>query len=331
MEKMVLNFLIDFLIAAEIIMCVWVVHYKVPQKIRDAGPVQSFEANRNKEAGMRNGAGMNSEDGAADNLTDWREKFADHFTDSIIVTEDSYSSPNLSVQLSFGRYTAGDQNNSQPVTYVLADVYISDITCIQTAFPQDIYGIGYSEKLLDMTLERKAVLGINGDSCTNDMNKDNGTIIRNGDVYRDEQSAAETCVLNRDGTMEIYEPYSVDAQELIRKGAYQSWVFGPSLLDENGKAKQEFYTWDYLRQAHPRTAIGYYEPGHYCFLVADGRQEGSRGMFLEEMAGLFEKLGCKAAYNLDGGHSSFMTMQDQVVSHPYDPSQEVMDGIFLFP
>lgn len=73
-------------------------------------------------------------------------------------------------------------------------------------------------------------MGINGDSCTNDQNKDNGTIIRNGVVYRQEQSGSETCVLNRDGTMEIYEPYSVDVQELIQKGAYQSWIFGPSLL-----------------------------------------------------------------------------------------------------
>ncbi len=31
---------------------------------------------------------------------------------------------------------------------------------------------------------------------------------------------------------------------------------------------------------------------------------------MDEMAKLFEDLGCKAAYNLDGGHCSFMTMQD---------------------
>ncbi len=41
---------------------------------------------------------------------------------------------------------------------------------------------------------------------------------------------------------------------------------------------------------------------HYCFLVIDGKQKNySRGMFLDEMAQLFESLGCKAAYNLDGG------------------------------
>lgn len=121
----------------------------------------------------------------------------------------------------------------------------------------------------------------------------------------------------------------MDWQQLVQNGAYQSWVFGPSLLDENGKAKKDFVTWDYIRQSHPRTAIGYYEPGHYCLLLVDGRQKSSRGMFLNEMADVFEKLGCKVAYNLDGGHCSFMIYQNKVISHPYKPEHEVADGIFI--
>lgn len=62
-----------------------------------------------------------------------------------------------------------------------------------------------------------------------------------------------------------------------------------------------------------------------------GRQpDYSRGMFLEEMAKVFEELGCKAAYNLDGGHCSFMTAQNgMVVSHPYRKEHQVQDGIFI--
>lgn len=64
-------------------------------------------------------------------------------------------------------------------------------------------------------------------------------------------------------------------------------------------------------------------------LVVDGRQSSSRGMFLDEMAALFEQLGCKVAYNLDGGHCSFMTLQDQVANHPYRAQHKVEDGIFI--
>lgn len=33
----------------------------------------------------------------------------------------------------------------------------------------------------------------------------------------------------------------------------------------------------------------------YCLLLVDGRQKSSRGMFLEEMAKVFEDLGCREA------------------------------------
>ena len=249
---------------------------------------------------------------------DWHEKFADQFTKEVVSTEDSYTSPNLAIHLtrdSFETKQADSSENGRHlgygtrVSYVLADIYVGDITCLQTAFAQDTYGNGYSELLTDMSKRIGSVLAVNGDSYSNDRHRDNGTIIRNGIIYRAQKTDMETCVLNWDGTMQIYAPDELDTQTLIDNGAYQSWIFGPSLLDENGKAKTSFQTWDYIRESHPRTAIGYYEPGHYCLLVVDGRQAGySRGMFLEEMAALFENLGCKAAYNLDGGHCSFMTM-----------------------
>lgn len=46
-------------------------------------------------------------------------------------------------------------------------------------------------------------------------------------------------------------------------------------------------------------------------------------------AKVFEDLGCKVAYNLDGGHCSFMEMNGKVVNDPYEPEHEIEDGIFI--
>lgn len=295
------------------------------------------------DTGMQGGAALPGENGAQEagasaGMQDLHIKFADKFTDTVVATDTSYTSPNLSIKLTYQNYDTGklDTTNAgshekygTKVSYVLADIYVGDISCIQTAFAQDTYGVGYTEKLTSMSERMQAVLGINGDSYSNNRHKNNGTIIRNGVVYRNKSSDAETCVLNLDGTMDIYGPGTIDIKQLEERGAYQSWIFGPSLLDENGKAKTSFLTWDYIRESHPRTAIGYYEPGHYCMLLVDGRQKDTRGMFLEEMAKVFEDLGCKAAYNLDGGHCSFMTFQGNVANHPYRPKHEVPDGIFI--
>jgi len=342
MKKRILWAAADLAAAALIMLGVWVMDYLLPQKGIAAVPVGSSMAD--KEISRQTGMEKPEEKEALQkeqvirNPWNWHEKFADKFTDTVISTDTSYTSPDISVRLSYHQYDTGKLDKSDSgkhkaygtqISYVLADIYVGDITCIQTAFAQDTYGVGYSEKLTDMSARIRSVLAVNGDSYSNNRHKDNGTIIRNGVIYRSEQTDAETCVLNWDGTMDIYAPGQVDLQQLRERGAYQSWVFGPSLLDENGKAKDTFLTWDYIRQSHPRTAIGYYEPGHYCLLLVDGRQKTSRGMFPEEMAKVFENLGCKAAYNLDGGHCSFMTLKNQVVNHPYKPEHEVEDGIFI--
>lgn len=354
MKKRILWIVIDIAAAALILFGVWGFNYLIPQKgIRAVSIQSSLTDNRENQdtlmEKMEEQTDVQMEDTGGQNdplqrtnitmdTQDWHKKFADQFTDQVVSTDKSYTSPNVSVQLSYHQYDTGklDMSNSgkhkkygTKISYVLADIYVGDITCFQTAFAKDTYGVGYSEKLTDMSDRMKSILAVNGDSYSNNRHEDNGTIIRNGVIYRNKQTTEETCVLNWDGTMDIYQPEQVDIQHLVDRGAYQSWIFGPSLLDESGKAKDKFLTWDYIRQSHPRTAMGYYEPGHYCLLLVDGRQKSSRGMFLDEMAKVFEDLGCKAAYNLDGGHCSFMTMKAQVANHPYKPEHEVEDGIFI--
>ena len=354
MKKRILWIVVDIAAAALIMVGVWGFNYLIPQKGVSAVPMQSgFTKNTNNQdtlmEKMEEQTDIQMEDTSGQNASlqrtnitmdtqDWHKKFADKFTDQVVSTDTSYTSPNVSVQLSYHQYDTGklDKSNSgkhekygTKISYVLADIYVGDITCFLTAFAKDTYGVGYSEKLTDMSARMKSVLAVNGDSYSNNRHEDNGTIIRNGVIYRNKQTTEETCVLNWNGTMDIYQPGQVDLQQLVDRGAYQSWIFGPSLLDESGKAKSTFLTWDYIRESHPRTAIGYYEPGHYCLLLVDGRQKSSRGMFLDEMAKVFEDLGCKAAYNLDGGHCSFMTMKNQVANHPYKPEHEVEDGIFI--
>ncbi|MDD2992137.1 MAG: phosphodiester glycosidase family protein [Pygmaiobacter sp.] len=340
-----LALLLDVALAGGLVLGSYVYNYKMPHKMQ---PVLTFQENApllNQESGTPKVAtpiqqasmGLST---AIIPTVSWAEKFGDHFSDTIVSTDTSYKSPSVSVELTQVSYDSGKLDYSSngkhkkygsKIAYTLADIYISDISCLQTGFAKDSYGIGFSELLPSMSKRMQSVLAVNGDSYSNNHHQNNGTIIRNGTVYRAQASTEETCVLFRDGTMKIYSPEQLDAQQLVRDGAWQSWVFGPSLLDANGKATTNFNTWDYIREGHPRTAIGYYEPGHYCLLIVDGRtKDYSRGMTLEEMSQLFASLGCKAAYNLDGGHSSSMTLETTVVTRPYNKNKEVSDGIFIF-
>lgn len=345
MKRRLIAAVLDGLAAVLLLAGIYGFNYLLPEKgiaVKDMFQMTSGKGTQTMEEGLQkqvdsSAAGLPTTKVILD-TQDWHRKFADKFTEEIVSTDTFYTSPDLSIQLTSHSYDTNQldytgngkhEKYGTKISYTLADIYVGDITCLRTCFAQDTYGIGYSEKLSEMSARLKSILAVNGDSYSNSRHKDNGTIIRNGVIYRAQPTDMETCVLNWDGTMRIYSPQEMNTKQLIDSGAYQSWIFGPSLLDDNGRAKTDFQTWPYIKESHPRTAIGYYEPGHYCFLTVDGRQEESRGMFLDEMARLFEQLGCRAAYNLDGGHCSFMTFQNQVANHPYKPEHTVQDGIFI--
>ena len=55
---------------------------------------------------------------------------------------------------------------------------------------------------------------------------------------------------------------------------------------------------------------------HYLFVVSDGRTNESEGLSLYELAEFLQSLGVKTAYNLDGGGSSTMYFNGNVINQP---------------
>lgn len=72
-----------------------------------------------------------------------------------------------------------------------------------------------------------------------------------------------------------------------------------------------------LRNRVPRTAVGVREDGTMVFIVVDGRQKGlSDGMTIRELGQKLLELGVKDAANLDGGASSEMIIEGEIVNSP---------------
>lgn len=245
-----------------------------------------------------------------DYRTEWQKKFADKFTDEVVKTENSYSSPNVSVTID----TFSGMYNGYYQTYYVADIYIADIDNFKTYFANDQFVYYGSQDAVAMAKNSGAIVSMNGDYCNN---QKFGILVRNGEVYYDDPMEFDLCVLYYDGTVETYSPSEYDPADIISAGAYQTWKFGPKLLDSNGKAMTSFNTTYVVeKEEAPRSGFGYYEPGHYCFVVADGRQSHARGMVLSEFAQLFEDLGCVRAYNMDGGASSVLTFDGNKYNIP---------------
>ena len=258
---------------------------------------------------------------SAEEVGSFRRKFADMFTDgSVERSTDSYRSGNLCITLK--------QKYAEEVrarVYV-ADIYVADISCLTTAFSKDTYGRGYTEWIEDVAKRYQSVVTMNGDYYGS---RSTGVIIRNGVLYRDRKARGDICVLYWDGHMEAIKSSFFNAEDEMANGAYQSWSFGPSLLDIDGQPLQHFNCNDYLIQKNPRSCIGYYEPGHYCFVAVDGRNDESRGAGMMELAKLMSALGCKLAYNLDGGQTSLMCVGSKLYNQPSQGGRNSSDYIMV--
>ena len=190
----------------------------------------------------------------------------------------------------------------------------ADSTYLKTAFAQGSYGKNVTATTSDIAESVNAILAINGDYYGA---QEKGYVIRNGKLYRSTAvSGREDLVIYKDGSFGIINESEVTAEQLIAKGAVQTLSFGPALV-EGGKVSVD--SDDEVGRAmasNPRTAIGIKSDGTYIFVVSDGRTDESEGLSLLQLAEFMKSLGAETAYNLDGGGSSTMVFNGNVVNTP---------------
>ena len=224
------------------------------------------------------------------------------------VTDTSYSDDNISVTL-----TEKTVSNTQ---VYIADVTVSSSEYLKTAFAQNTYGNNVTAKTSETAANNNAILAVNGDYYGANTT---GYVIRNGVVYRDtvrEDSSNGDLAIYKDGSFKIIYEDQVSADQLVKDGVVNIFAFGPSLVengeivvDTNSEVGQSM-------SSNPRTAIGIIDENHYIIIVSDGRTSESEGLSLYQMAEIMKSYGVKTAYNLDGGGSSTLYFNGQVINKP---------------
>ena len=244
-------------------------------------------------------------------------RFAERFSDDPILTEWQYRGRSIGVEV---RRVEGKGESGGKIIYFIADICVQDVTSLLAGVAEagDDYG-------RDIAARAGALFAVNGDTFGR---TDDGLIIRNGELYRTKPTElCDLCILYRNGVMETKKWGTFTVQEIVDSDPWQVWSFGPALLDEQGRSMEIRHI---VMAENPRTVIGYYEPGHYCLLVVDGRGE-SVGVTLTEMSRMMEELGCKVAYNLDGGGSSLMYWNGEIINNPCTKDRKISDIIYLLP
>ena len=139
-----------------------------------------------------------------------------------------------------------------------------------------------------------------------------GIIMSDGKVIYDDLGGKQTNSLGitKDGVM-IVGNYSID--ELKEQGVQEAVSFYPALII-NGRMTQ--ISGDGGFGIAPKTAIGQRKDGAIILLVIDGRDIGSLGATVKEVQEIMYKLDCYNAMNLDGGKSTTMYYDGEIINKP---------------
>lgn len=224
-----------------------------------------------------------------------------------VITNNSYKDENIKINIETVRKY--DSN-----IYV-ADIQVSDVSYLKTALANNTYGRNITAATSDMAKDNKAIFAINGDYYGF---RDGGYVLRNGVTYRDTARSGDNdaLVIDKEGDLSVVSEDEVSLDSLSDKGVWQILSFGPGLVVDGEIAVNSSSEVGKSMSSNPRTAIGQISDLHYIVIVSDGRTNESEGLSLLQLAQEFKERGCIVAYNLDGGGSSTMYFNGEVINNP---------------
>ena len=196
-------------------------------------------------------------------------------------------------------------------------VFVYDPTKISLAVSRYLGSEG--EFVTTMAQNNNAVVAINGGGFLDaggygTGGYPSGYVIQNGSLVwsrkRNSSWGGGTIGFTTDGLLLLTKSRGQDA---INEGVYNGVDFGPFLI-VNGQSAEVSGNGGWGVQ--PRTCIGQRKDGIVVFLVVDGRTTSSLGIDLNVAIEIMNRYSVYNAANLDGGASSVLAINGELINHP---------------
>jgi len=175
--------------------------------------------------------------------------------------------------------------------------------------------------LTQMAKDNKALIAINGGGFEDPNFNSNGAnplgiTISGGKIVTDKiyKGSGGVIGFTEDNKLVLGKMTVKQAQEMKIRDAV---TFGPFLI-VNGKASEVLGNGGW--GTAPRTAIGQRKDGIVLFLVIDGRTVTRPGADMNDLIEIMKNYGAYNAANLDGGTSSAMVVNGELINDPVDSS-----------
>jgi len=211
---------------------------------------------------------------------------------------------------------------------MLVTIRIADPSQIRTAM-SSYYGSTSTDFGYTMAKHNNAVLAINGDFFSI---HNSGYLVRQGKLYRNlPDGDTDVLVIDENGDFHIFLDATREALSAFTGTVINSFSFGPALVVDGVRAtdlsKEEAAP---QKLAH-RICIAQTGPLSYLCVATEGPEnEGSLGLTLEQFADYVTAQGCINAYNLDGGSSSTVVLNNKKINSLSTNKMRQLSDIIYF-
>jgi exopolysaccharide biosynthesis protein len=200
-------------------------------------------------------------------------------------------------------------------------LYVRDPKKVKIVVPNRV---GKGEKVSSMVKRTNAIAGVNAGGFADPQWKGNGfvpigLVMSGGEIFYNngsKTSPQHIVGIDKEGKM-IAGKYSIE--DLYKMNVQEAVTFSPRfIVNGKGLVKNQADGWGIA----PRTAMAQKKDGTIMFIVVDGRQKHSIGASLYDLQEILLEREAIIAANLDGGSSTVMVHNNQILNSPASPYGE---------
>ena len=229
-------------------------------------------------------------------------------------TEEGYEDASIRVRM--------ETREEKDTTYRIAWVEIASPSQLRTAIAGKTVKSTLEAKVIDMAAHNNAVVAINGDYFTHDPHKTTFEYRMGEKVRSNTNQQKDILLIDDQGDFHLVMAQKTEDQKAALQALLNEYTivnaftFGPALV-KDGESLTMRKDYGYEPNGRTaRTAIGQLDTLRYVMVVAEGKEKPERGVTHQQLADFMYSLGCRDAFNLDGGGSSYMFWGDPGFTGP---------------
>ena len=229
--------------------------------------------------------------------------YAPH-ADAYLPDETGYLDDSLSIRI--------EEFRAYDTTCLAAWIQVASPTQLRTELNKP-YPSKSTAKASVIAKRVNAVLAINGDYF---VYHNQGFIVRNGEVLREKfNEDYDTLIIDDKGDFTIIPSTTEEEIRAFTGNIVQAFTFGPGLVIDGVKTTEFPLKANTPNTETQRIAIAQMGPLSYLVVTTEGPENpGSTGLTLPEFAQVLYDLGAQNAYNLDGGSSSSLILNNKKIN-----------------